>query len=382
MEKIRRYDLDWLRVMAFYLLIFYHTALIFVSWNFHIKNGETSKALEPLLLFLNQWRLPLIFFISGAVIRFSLGYRKSYQFIIERHNRLLIPLVFGMFVIIPPQIYFEHLQHGIIYKSYSEFYSKVLEMIPYPEGNFSWHHLWYIIYLFVYCLLCLPIFLIIRNPKTKGVLLKIGEFLNKPHKLFLPVIILAVIYFLLRDKWGNDRNLVSDWFNFSYYLAIFLFGYITCSIEPIWDTIEKSRHTTLIISIISFFGLLLLWWRPVVTVNWNQLLLKPLQAIIVSVNIWGWILTILGFGKKYLNKPSKILKYANESVYPFYILHQTILVIFGFYFAQIDIPIFVKLITLYLIVFIVSYLLYELIIKHTILTRILFGMKPRKNNKP
>ncbi|MCP5061069.1 MAG: acyltransferase family protein, partial [Ignavibacteriae bacterium] len=150
MKNERRYDLDWLRVIAFYLLIIYHTALIFVSWEFHIKNKQISEIAEPFLIFLNQWRLPLLFLISGIGVRFALKHRVPKVFIKERSTRLMIPLLFGMFVIVPPQIYFEHLQNSVDYSSYFDFYKTVFNFVAYPEGSFSWHHLWFLPYLFSY----------------------------------------------------------------------------------------------------------------------------------------------------------------------------------------------------------------------------------------
>ena len=97
----REYGLDWLRVAAFAVLIFYHSGMMFVPWEFHIKNHETRDTLTRIMLFFNRWRLPLLFFISGCGVVFSLRRRELAKFAAERVRRLLIPLVFGMFVIIP-----------------------------------------------------------------------------------------------------------------------------------------------------------------------------------------------------------------------------------------------------------------------------------------
>ena len=87
----REYGLDWLRVFAFGLLILYHSGMAYVSWPWSVKDAERSQALEMGMLFLNRWRLPLLFLISGAGVYFSLRRRSFGQFAGERLRRLLLP---------------------------------------------------------------------------------------------------------------------------------------------------------------------------------------------------------------------------------------------------------------------------------------------------
>jgi surface polysaccharide O-acyltransferase-like enzyme len=143
----RRHDLDWLRLIAILILLFFHTGMWFNTWGWHVKNSETSVAFNYWMVWLHYWRMPLLLFISGAGTYMALGKRTPGQFLKERRNRLLVPLVFGMFVVVPPQIYYEHI---LDYNSYWEFYKTVFQFVPYPRGSFSWHHLWFILYLFLF----------------------------------------------------------------------------------------------------------------------------------------------------------------------------------------------------------------------------------------
>jgi peptidoglycan/LPS O-acetylase OafA/YrhL len=135
-SRERELGLDWLRVIAFALLILYHSGMAYVSWGWLIKDAQRSPALESGMLFLNRWRLPLLFLISGAGVSFSLRRRSLTQFAGERLRRLLVPLVFAMFVVIPPQIYFERLYQGA-HLSYGEFYPSVFQLVFYPAGSLS-----------------------------------------------------------------------------------------------------------------------------------------------------------------------------------------------------------------------------------------------------
>ena len=202
MENIkpqRKHYLDWLRVIAFYILIVYHIGMIFVPWDFHIKNDFTIEWFETWMAFFSQWRLPLLFLISGMVIYYSMGKRNWKEIIIERNKRLLIPLLFGMLVIVPPQIYYERISDGIIFASYWEFWKTVFDFVPFPEGgSLSWHHLWYVLYILVYSLIALPIFLYLRSNKSEQLRSRINLiFINSPNLIYLIIIPLLFFYYFL-----------------------------------------------------------------------------------------------------------------------------------------------------------------------------------------
>src|SRR5688500_1277660 len=154
-----RYDfLDWLRVIAIFVLLFFHTGMLFVGWGWHIRNAETIPALVWPMDIAHRLRMPLLFIIAGAGMWFAPKRRSAPQVAAERTSRLLLPLVAGMFLIVPPQIYFERVFRGQWEGGYVQFLlERVFQFQPYPQGDFSWHHLWFIAYLFVYALLLLPL---------------------------------------------------------------------------------------------------------------------------------------------------------------------------------------------------------------------------------
>ncbi|MGT2500396.1 acyltransferase family protein [Bradyrhizobium guangxiense] len=88
----RRIDLDWVRILAFGLLIFYHVGMLYVSWGFHIKSAHRLTWLEPVMLFLNPWRLSLLFLVSGVATRFMLDKSNLAALARARSARLLLPL--------------------------------------------------------------------------------------------------------------------------------------------------------------------------------------------------------------------------------------------------------------------------------------------------
>ena len=95
---------DWLRIGAFALLVLYHVGMLYVPWDFHVKQLPTHAALEPLMRLTNPWRMSLLFVVSGLATGLMLGRPGLAR---ERSKRLLLPLLFGMAVIVPPQAWLQ-----------------------------------------------------------------------------------------------------------------------------------------------------------------------------------------------------------------------------------------------------------------------------------
>ncbi|HET9486830.1 MAG TPA: acyltransferase family protein, partial [Chryseosolibacter sp.] len=211
----RRHDLDWLRLIAIMILLFFHTGMLFNPWEWHIKNGTTSVSFTYWMAWLHSWRMPLLLFISGAGTFLALHKRTPKQYAGERLRRLLIPLVFGMFVIVPPQIYFEHIRE---YDGYAAFYRTVFEFVPYPEGSFSWHHLWFIAYLFFYSLIALPFLIFLRSARSRAFTISITRWLAHPAgMLFIPSAFALITQIILRPHFPEQTHaLINDWAYFTF----------------------------------------------------------------------------------------------------------------------------------------------------------------------
>lgn len=370
----RRYDIDWIRVIVFDILIFWHIALFFVSWDslvtwdLPIKNNAQVSWLSMPMLFIRQWRLPILFVVSGIGSRFALSSKSGIRYTKERFIRLFIPLLAGVFLIIPPQVYVEHLSQGTVNVSYLEYFPTTFNGI-YPEGNFSWHHLWFLPYLLIMSIMALPLFLYLRKPGNRTISL-ISRLIEKsPLYLYLFVIPLIFIELTLASKYPLTMALKDDWYAFSFYFICFVAGYTMASLgSVVWNAFTKIRYVSLLTGVLT--SALLLWMisrgeNPV----WIQIL-KP-------VSTWSWIITIFAYGSIYLNKNSKILSYRNNAVYPFYILHQTIIIILGYLLMDRHFHYGVKMIIMVIGTYGISFVLYEFIIRRVALLRPLFGLKTK-----
>jgi len=363
MKKERRYDIDWIRVIVFDTLIFYHVGMFFVEWDWHIKNNEVVEWVKYPMLFINQWRIPILFVVSGMGTRFALSHRNAKEYNKERISRLLIPLVFGMLIIVPPQVYIERLTQGNLFSSYFHFYPHYFDGI-YPKGNFSWHHLWFLPYLLLMSIIATPIFIYFRKENNKFIL-RIRNLIDKiPLVLYFGVIPLIVIQLLLADKFPVTHALIDDWFAIPYYFSLFILGYLLiCCETSFWRSVLRIRLWTLSIGIIAYLLLISLPEN------------SPLYEIIKVTNMWSWILTIFGFSSKYLNQESELIKYRNKAVYPFYILHQTITIICGYFLLNLSIHYSVKMLIMVIVTFGGSWLLYEFLILRVNFIQPFFGVK-------
>ncbi|MBN1301931.1 MAG: acyltransferase [Melioribacteraceae bacterium] len=382
--KQRLYYIDWLRVIAFLLLILYHTGMFFVPWNFHFKNGETSELFELWMVPLNQFRLPLLFIISGMGVYFAINSRNSLGFIKERSTRLLLPLMFGMAVIIPPQIYFERLTQNVQYESYFQFWRTVFDFVPYPEGgSLSWHHLWYILYIFIYSLFTLPLLNYLKRNSSIKLKEKLYSFFSKPGRIYFLGIPVLLIYYSMAPFFPTTHGLIDDWYNLTYSFLFFLYGIIVISVKDMWDILENQRKLSLKIALVPFAFLLLFVWGPTFEImNEDTVTFFFLYGFLKITFITAFLLTILGYSRKLFNIKNKFIIYATEAVYPFYILHQTIMMIFGYYILQLPLGILPKFTAVVIVTFGGSWLTYEVLIKRFNPMRSLFGIKPLdKNNR-
>ena len=378
METTRRHDLDWLRVIAIFLLMFYHTGMIFVAdWGWHIKSETTSHLFAEWMFFMNRWRMVLLFFISGAGSWYALGLRTGGQYLKERSRRLFLPLIFGMLVIVPPQIYMERLWRGMDYAHYFEFYTSVFSFIPYPEGSFSWHHLWFIAYLFLYSIIGLPVFLFLRSDKGRRIMGRISGALGS-FAIYLPVLFITAGYMIILNyQVPTERNLVDDWARFFYYFCYFILGFVAQSYPSFWMWIEQKRRMSLKIAFITLLIVNYYRWNGI-DLSDEAIWVNALSMLITMLLSYSWVLAILGYGKKYLNRPAKWLSWANEAIYPFYILHQTVIVIIGYYFIQdiVTDSIWAKFWLINLITLFLCLGIYELFIRPYGLMRPLLGLMP------
>ncbi|MDN3638632.1 acyltransferase family protein [Simiduia curdlanivorans] len=381
----RRYDLDWLRVIAFSLLILYHTGMMYVSWDWHITSAYQSESLKWLMQWVNPWRLSLLFFISGCALYFALQRYRSGVLLRLRTERLLIPLVFGILVIVPPQLFFEMRQAGESTGNYWQFWLAYLT----PDhplfsqhrtplfGQMTWNHLWFIPYLWCYSVLMLLAQRLVA-PLIRGL-----RYLTLPTLVLLPAGLLTLYGMVLKPYYPESHALFNDWYNHALYFTVFLLGYIFAGSDHVWQQL-KNKQVPLLALAFCCYGLLM-WARSLP----DDLVLSPAEEFwgghvflgIELLNIWCWILALCSLAQRYANHNSRVLKYANTAVYPYYILHQTLTVSFGYGIVALNLKPWLEPTSIVVLTFLGCILGYEIIRRQRTL-RWLFGLAPLPTSAP
>ena len=328
----RRYDLDWLRIIAFSLLILYHVGMFYVSWDWHVKSAHASPALEPMMRMVNPWRLALLFLISGVAIRFATDKAEGLaRFAWQRTVRLGLPLLFGILAWVMPQAYYELRQSGEFTGSLLDFYPQYISV----EQSFSiitptWNHLWYLAYVLAYILLILPVLpwlrRLARSPAWQAVT-------ARP----LVVVFLLILPFAANEAWMTPRfptthALIDDWAQHGHRFMIFLVGFLVARDPGFWRTVDRVWKLMPLLAVVTW--LTLQNASAVVALAGGRLPEGAWQFIfsyVGTIYAWSCILTLLGFGQRFLNRPSAPLRYLTGAIFCYYVLHQTITVVAGYY---------------------------------------------------
>ncbi|MGR3811187.1 acyltransferase family protein [Jiulongibacter sp. NS-SX5] len=367
----RRYDIDWLRILAFALLIFYHTGMFFVPWGWHIKNPIVYEWLEGSMLFMNRWRMPLLFIISGMGVAFSLRKRTTGNFVFERLKILLTPLVFGMLVVVPPQIYVERIVQEEFSGTYLDFWpSKLFINGAYPEGNFSWHHLWFLPYILIFSLVLLPVFVWFIKRQESGFMKFIRRLVSSPIKIYFFVLPLVFMEVFVDPFFPVTHALIDDWYYLPYNAILFFYGLLLIQSYPSFlNALQKGLWGFLICGIICYA--LFLYIRTYED-GWPR---HIIEAFVNQGNVWSWLLFWFALAAKFLNIKSKAVAYWNRAVYPFYILHQTVIILLAWLVMDTDWGFWAKFSFISATCFLICWSLYEFIIKRFKLTRLFFGVR-------
>lgn len=342
----RRYDIDWLRVIAIGLLLVYHVAIGFQSWGImigFITNSNTWQSLWVPMAMLNVWRIPLLFFVSGMGVYFAMQSRNWKQLLKERARRIFVPFVFGIFFIVPVHIYF--------WQSYYH------QKISYQPGV---AHLWFLGNIFVYVLVLLPLFFYLKRNEDGKIVAWIKKLLGSPF--CLPLVIATFMIEVLLVNPNPYEMYAMTWHGFFLGLIAFFFGFcFVLSGSSFRNMLLKWRWVFFMMAV------LLYAWR-MLQVGWKV----PDFLLVIETNCW--IFALLAFAHKYLNRPGKALRYLSQAAYPVYIIHMMFLFLASLLIFPLRIDVHLKFILVLTFTFSGCFICYEFIIRRIGIIRPLFGL--------
>jgi glucans biosynthesis protein C len=343
---IRRYDIDWLRVIAIGLLLLYHVAIGFQSWGIMIGFITNEKSWEGLWLpmsVLNVWRIPLLFFVSGMGVYFAMQQRSWKELLAERSTRVLIPFVFGIFVIAPAGI--------ALWQYYNNF------PISY---NANPAHLWFLGNILAYVLLLSPLFYYLKRHENGKIAKSIRWIMSNPLGLFV-VVLFSVAEVLVVKPFPFELYAMT-WHGFFLGLIAFFFGFCFVFTDGFWKMILQWRWILLILAIALFITRLTVF-------NMRA------PAYFLAIESDFWIFSILAFGHKYLNRSNAALAYLSQAAYPIYILHMIFLYLGSMLIFPMEIAVQLKFVLVLIFTFVGCFMMYEFLIRRINIIRPLFGVK-------
>jgi hypothetical protein len=339
----RRLDLDWIRIGAFGLLILYHVGMLYVSWGFHVKSAHRLRELEPLMLLLNPWRMALLFLVSGAATRFMLGKYEVGALARRRSAQVLIPLTFGMLVVVPPQSFAEVVGKLGFTGSYLDFWfghylAFDQSFCRIENGRQSciilptWNHLWFVAYLFLYTIALTGLVALAPGVATPGERL-LERALPGLLLLLGPALLLGLNRFLIFPAAPPNYIVIGDWYQHVLYGFCFLFGFFAARSQILAERTERFRWVALGLAAAAFFAMIWLRAQP------PGELRRVAGPFVYGLDQWCWIVAILGFARRHLSRSDgPIRRYLVDAVFCWYIVHQTAIILSAHWLKPLGLP--------------------------------------------
>lgn len=326
----RHYGLDWLRIGAFGLLIFYHIGMFFVPWDWHVKTAAPMDWVQVPMLATNAWRLALLFLVSGIASRFLLDkIAAPGRFAGQRSLRLLIPLAAGIILFVAPQPWAElQAKHGYApgfwhFWTHDYFRFGELNGIVLPTYN----HLWFVAYLWVYTM-ALAIGAALLPAGAKAALQRgFDRLFAGARLLVVPILLLWLARVTLYPRFGDTHALVDDGYNHAVYGGLFLFGVALAKSDGAWRAIVAGWKPAAAFAVVGYLAIVVyeLHFGDRDATEPGLTLVRGLRA----AHMWGAIVALLALAQLKLNRDAPVRRYLTEAVFPYYIAHQTIIVLVG-----------------------------------------------------
>lgn len=346
--------------------------MYYTTWGFHVKSPHVSRTVDVAMLASNPWRLGLLFFVSGAATCFMTAKLRPGGLAANRSLRLLVPLAFGMLVVVPPQSYFEVIEKLGFAQGFGAFYARYLA----ADHGFcfgrdclilpTWNHLWFVAYLWVYTMLLVLVLWAQPAFAPRGTRL-LAWALRGPGLYLLPVLYLAAARLVLLPRFPSSHALAGDWYNHAVYLFLFLAGFLAVRADGFWREVERLRWLSLVIAAAGYVVL-----GSIYALRADM---PELARTAFAVDQWCALLAILGFGRRWLSgAEGPARRYLTDAMFPYYIVHQTAIIAVAHWLKPAGLPAAVEAPLLILVTVLACVATYEAV-RRVGLLRPLFGLK-------
>jgi len=379
-EQRRRYDLDWLRIGLFLLLILYHVGMFYVPWQWHVKSFHAPvEWLELPMQIMNPWRIPALFIISGIALRFALDKATSHGvFLWRRFFRLLLPVLFGMAVVCAPQAYLELKEDGVETGDFLQFYLNYLKP-PWasPEQwttiTPTWNHLWYVVYILLLSVTIIAVSALLRG-RLQGGFDRFLDWCSERAIVFLlgPMFVSFIILWWFQESVDAVQMVWGDWHRLVNSLWLMLFGFAIAKHKGAWSVLWRFRWVLLGIALV----LGLIRTMDIMQWIWSDSKYDAMYYITRSFYSWAVMLSLFAFGQMLSRGPDKVRQYLSDAVFPYYMLHQTVIIVLGVWLSRSALSFGVEFALLIVGTGLVTAMFYHFVVRNMGKAALLLGGKP------
>jgi hypothetical protein len=407
----RRLELDIVGMVIVVGLVFLHSAAIFSGQEMVVNTsqGQAATMVATLVVAFDVlWTMPVLMLMAGMTIRYSLRRRTVGQFVRERILRLFVPFLTGLLIIFPPQVYY-YLKADPTYQDgfwqflrrfwHVEFslaaFPAFIRGAPPDRVLLNVSYLWFLIYLFVYTLLLLPLLLYLLRPVGHRLVERLASFFTRRGAILLLAIPIAVVEAILTTEFPGG------WNRFVWLFPI-LYGFVFAGDERFDETLVRHRKLALVLGIVSFLLYFVGMGALAQVAQVNPFTDRGVGGMVVRAikgwAAWCWVVAVMGMATRWgqrqrqtadsqpsgsaaMRQPSladRILAYGREARLPFYVLHELPVILIGFYVVRWSAHPLVKYLVISFSALAATLLLYDIGVRRTLVTRVLFGMRPER----
>lgn len=335
----RHHGLDWLRIFAFAILILYHTAMYVGPLHWVVKSAQPSAWLAYPLNAISPWRLMILFAVSGyasAVMLHKFG--QPGAFLRERSKRLLLPLLSGVIILVPPQSWVRLVTENEYQRSFATFWLHD----DFRFGNVlghtlpHWEHLWFLGYLWAYTVLLVGLVLLLPDWRNKAS--QVATWFAKGTRLLLvPLVFIIPLRLLLVKEGLADHGMFDDFIGDAHYIPAFLFGFLLAGNADLWTALARLWKLALGLSLFACAFLMAATATDLAGLEIPTPLLV-MSNIADTVMAWAMLPVAFHVADRWLNRDNRWRATLAEAVFPAYLVHQTVIVLLGWYLLRFDLP--------------------------------------------
>ncbi len=390
----RIHYLDQVRALAMLTGVFFHAAVTYSTGAQNIwflTDVKSSDSLSIFFIFSHLFRMALFFFVAGFFANFLIQKRGVKAFLKNRAIRILLPfLVFYPLVMISFLLVFNFMANYLPEESLSPVAKFMLQVMNNPEAEStppSTAHLWFLYNLMYFCLLAALLTKLNLSFLTRFMT---NIFSSGWHLFYLPLFLLPGLYSVSVPVPSPEYFTPQLW-SYGYYGLFFFFGWHFLYHQGYLDMMKKHIWKMSLFCVVAFPIFLTLVSLPDFSQGFSLELMSPTvgwafsfdRLLLVTLEVYlsfYLAMIFLYLGKKLLNKESRLMRYISDASYWIYLVHVPMLLYVQVYLVELNIPVLIKFLISTAVVFLVSIIIYDLLVRYSFIGTMLNGKKTRKHD--